>query len=194
MTVRLSVTPSDPGALDAIYIRVYGAVEDPSVVKITGEQTMISPVFTQSTMPDGTGPDAFLLTEFTDGFTLEVYAFGDGDNAVETDPVYYDSDEDYTYPDDDELSGALADALDGLDAEIRHLADGARLVLLGGKYSGQKMELHGTGVTVADADSEAGPFEFGPLTLAAGDYVIDVIDDEGAGSSLLDDTTDITVA
>lgn len=203
MTVQLTHVPEAPEAGDSITITVTGAVPDPSTVVITGEQTMISPVFTQKDLPDGTGPDAYTLeiVDATEGdFTLTIYEWGDGDNAVETDPIYYFADEEYTYPDSGDVATALEEALPGVSVTVTR--SGPVLTLLfGGDYSGKKVELLGdatglTGgtpaVTIEDTPAHGGPFVWGPLMLNSGSYSIDVLDDEDA--SLIDAPVEIVVA
>lgn len=203
MTVEVTITPSDPSALDTIHVRVHGEVPEPATVLILGNagsgavgdeggNVMRSPRFTQGTMPAGTGPATYQLTVTgTDGdFTLSVYEYGD--EPVETDPIYHFEDEDYTYPDAGDIAEALEAALDGLAVEVDKDENGVMTISLGGVFSGRQVILLADGAGLTDGDAvleevrrSSGPFEFGPLTIPAGDYEIDVLNDED--ESLLDD-------
>ena len=200
MVVELDYEPAAPATGDAMYFTVTGSLPDPVqsaavIVEADGDELQRSPVFGQEDAPEGTGQDRFTLQVFggTDGdFTLEVYEYGD--TATETDPIYYFSDAQYTYPDTDDVTEALEAALPGL--EVDATKEGSTMTIkLGGQYSGKnmRMTIDPAGITgsettaLVDASQQTGPFRWGPVTLAADDYTADVVAVGGAedGDSLL---------
>lgn len=215
MTVELTITPSDPSAGDTVHIRVHGEVTEPALVLGLGNagdgtpgdedgNVWRSPVFTQGTMPHGTGPSRYALDiDATGGdFTLSVYEYGD--DPVETDPIYYSSDDEYAYPDAGDLAEALEAALEGLSVDVETDSETGRVtLLLGGVYSGRQVILlvddsgltgGGSSATLTQERNSAGPFEFGPLTIPAGDWTFDVVLEEDEEESLLEEPVELTVA
>lgn len=197
MTAKLSYVPASPDALDALTFTVTGEVPDQSQIVATGAVAGIkkSVVFTQGLLPDGTGPDAITLEieDATEGdFTLDIYEYGDGVYAATTDPIYYFADEEYTYPDSDDLIEALEAALPGVAVSVTR--DGPVLTLLfGGDYSGKKVVVTGdatglTGgtpaVTITEVPAPGGPFVWGPVVFEEETWTVDVLTVDGEDSVL----------
>lgn len=191
MTVWLEIIPEAPEADDAVQIFVHGQVDDPATVLITGDGTLKtarSTVFTQGVQPDGTGPDAFELevtgSPGTD-FVLHVYEYGDDANSVETDPIYYHDDDAFTYPTSDDLIAALEAVMEDAAVQVIRGPEGVLTILFGGVMEGRKVELGAdTGVTITSVSAPSGPYQWGPVVLPAGDYTVDVVDEDD--ESILD--------
>jgi hypothetical protein len=191
MTARLSIVPSAPTALKGVTLTVYGEVDPQAAVTVRDADSPYklrakSVVFSQGARPTGTGEQAFTVDIDADSGEFSLYLYTDGGDEYVTDPIYYYNDgaPDYLYPDSDDVADAINEALgDGTDTTVSKIG-GQLIVLIGGKWSGKDdlgMEgveddlVGGAGtVTVAEIEPNGGPFVFGPLHLAAGDYVADL--------------------
>lgn len=195
MTAKLTYLPAAPTELKGITFTVTGEVDPQAAVTVRDADSPYklrakSVVFSQGPRPVGTGPQAFTIDIDATSGEVSLYLYNDDVDefgvAVTTDPIYYynDGPPDYLYPDGDEVAEAINEALgEGTDATVSKVG-GQLVILIGGKWSG-KDDLTMVGVedalvggagtaTVAEIEADAGPFVFGPLHLAAGDYVADV--------------------
>jgi len=206
MAIELTREPTSASTGDALYFTATGSSEEQLAIVVTadGDEMQRSPTFGIEDAPEGTGSDRFTLSIMggTSGtFTLEVYEYGE--DANETDPIYYASDPSYTYPTADDVAEALEAALDGLSVDVTK--DGpAMTILLGGKYSGRNMTMTSDfaliggseTASLVDASQQTGPYRWGPVVLAADDYEADVVivggDDDG--DSVLDAPMTFTVS
>jgi hypothetical protein len=196
-TVTFAPATPEP-AKDGIFVTVTGEVPVLAHLKITDASTRVravSPVFKQGLNPTGVVSNqktSFYFDTGTEGtFTVKVT---DGDtNEYTTDPVYwYDDAPTYAYPDADDLSAALLDALPtGSDVgitksgrttmlEFKKGMAGRPLTVL---VTASGMTKHQTTVAVGGTagTSFSGPFKFGPLFLADETYAIDLVADEADG-------------
>ena len=121
MAIELTREPTSASTGDALYFTATGSSEEQLAIVVTadGDEMQRSPTFGIEDAPEGTGSDRFTLSIMggTFGtFTLEVYEYGE--DANETDPIYYASDPSYTYPTADDVAEALEAALDGLSVDV----------------------------------------------------------------------------
>jgi hypothetical protein len=199
----LTVTPASPASGDLVTFTVTGTVDSPATILVTSDDGSIiarSPTFGIGDIPEGTGREAYSLTLLggTSGeFTFDVYAWGDGANAVTTDPIYfYNDDPVFAYPTSAAIAAAIEGGLPGSSVTVDRLGS-LMTILIGGDFSGKRVGLTidegdtGATATLTDVDATGGPFVFGPLMLTDDDYTADLMDDED--SSLLDTEVSFTV-